>query len=408
MRLRLRVTCGLAALALLLAGCGGDPSSLPRADAHLPQPASGSAAPATSPPPAASPSAATSPPAAAAVSTAPPLRAGERFLEIRMPRTYTPAVPTQGTDEYRCFLMDPKLTKDTLITGTDFLPADPRLVHHVILYRVDPDEVARARQLDAGEPGDGWTCFGSSGIEGPIGQQLDRAPWLGAWAPGGTESVLGDGIGMPVSKGTQIVMQIHYNLVNGTGPDRSAVKLRLATDNGKYKALRTMLMPAPVELPCRPGAHGGLCYRDMSLSETKARFGVAGATGDLLHLLCGPIAPGPTQSCTRQVRAPMVVRAAAGHMHLLGRAITVVADKGSTSEKAILDIPNWDFDNQGSIPLAKPITLSAGDSLTVTCTHDQGLRDVLPAFRGKPERYVLWGEGTTDEMCLGIVFYTDN
>ena len=30
----------------------------------------------------------------------------------------------------------------------------------------------------------------------------------------------------------------------------------------------------------------------------------------------------------------------------------------------------------------------------------------LPAFDGKPDRYVLWGEGTTDEMCLGIVMVT--
>jgi len=31
---------------------------------------------------------------------------------------------------------------------------------------------------------------------------------------------------------------------------------------------------------------------------------------------------------------------------------------------------------------------------------------VLPAFEDVPERYVVWGEGTTDEMCLGIVLVT--
>jgi hypothetical protein len=30
----------------------------------------------------------------------------------------------------------------------------------------------------------------------------------------------------------------------------------------------------------------------------------------------------------------------------------------------------------------------------------------LPAFKGQQERYVVWGEGTTDEMCLGIVMVT--
>ena len=39
--------------------------------------------------------------------------------------------------------------------------------------------------------------------------------------------------------------------------------------------------------------------------------------------------------------------------------------------------------------------------LRVTCTHDATLRpQLLPEL---PPRYVVWGDGTTDEMCLGIV-----
>jgi hypothetical protein len=34
------------------------------------------------------------------------------------------------------------------------------------------------------------------------------------------------------------------------------------------------------------------------------------------------------------------------------------------------------------------------------------LRDELPAFQGQPDRYVVWGEGTMDEMCLGILTVT--
>jgi hypothetical protein len=36
----------------------------------------------------------------------------------------------------------------------------------------------------------------------------------------------------------------------------------------------------------------------------------------------------------------------------------------------------------------------------------QWLRDVLPSFAGIPDKYVIWGEGTTDEMCLGILLLT--
>ena len=42
--------------------------------------------------------------------------------------------------------------------------------------------------------------------------------------------------------------------------------------------------------------------------------------------------------------------------------------------------------------------------MRVTCQHQQWLRDLLPAFETQREdRYVIWAEGTTDEMCLGML-----
>ena len=109
------------------------------------------------------------------------LRSGERFLELRMPTAYTPSAPSgKGTDEYRCFLLDPKLATDSVITGTNFLPANAKLVHHVILYKVEPKDIAKAQAKDDTEAGDGWTCFGGTGIGSSAGQNLNQAPWLGA------------------------------------------------------------------------------------------------------------------------------------------------------------------------------------------------------------------------------------
>ncbi len=396
--MRVRVAFGALVAGLTLAACGGNPATLPNAGPHGHTSAAAGSA-----------SAAASSSSTTATATAKPiaLRQGERFLELRMPHPYTPKVATIGTDEYRCFLLDPQLTRDAVITGTDFLPANAAEVHHVILYKVDPDQVARAKALDAKDPGDGWTCFGGTGIDGGAGgQQIDEAPWLGAWAPGGTEKVTPTGIGTALPRGSQIVMQIHYNLLNGSSPDQSAAKLRIADDDGSYNYLHTMLLPAPVELPCRAGVTNRLCNRDAAMADNAARFGMESKVADLLHILCGAEPVGPTQSCTRPVGQSMVVRAVAGHMHLLGRSISVVADKGQADQKTLLNITNWDFDNQGSIPLATPVRLAPQDTLTVTCTHDQSLRDRLPAFAGIKERYVVWGEGTTDEMCLGIVLFT--
>jgi hypothetical protein len=113
-----------------------------------------------------------------------PLRKGESFVDLEMPGPYTPKAPTYGTDDYRCFLLDPGLAKRSYVTGVDVLPGRPELVHHVILFRVPPGQVAAAKAKDADEEGQGWTCFGGTGLSTGVGDQLDGAPWLGAWAPG--------------------------------------------------------------------------------------------------------------------------------------------------------------------------------------------------------------------------------
>jgi hypothetical protein len=203
---------------------------------------------------------------------------------------------------------------------------------------------------------------------------------------------------------------MHYNLrAAGSEPvyDATHIRLRVSSDP-RLVPLRTMLLPAPVELPCPGGVTTGLCDRSRSVDDVVRRFGPqASRTVAGLQLLCGGSFTAPkasaTQSCVRYLRSAVTIRAAAGHMHLLGKSITIVANAGTPRARTILDIKVWDFDNQSALPLARPLSLRAGDTVTVTCTHDVTLRDRLPAFAGIPPRYVVWGEGTTDEMCLGIL-----
>ena len=376
---------------LLLTACGSGPlpSNLAAKEGHQVEHASS-----------ASPSASESLPQT-------PLRAGEHFVELKTPADYRPTPKAGSTDDYRCFLLDPGLTEPELVSGVNIIPGNPNIVHHVIVSQVPASQVARAQALDAADAGDGWTCFGGTGIGGVGGRNLDKSDWVGAWAPGGGERVMSEDVGILLEAGTQVVVQMHFNTLTGGGADTSLVRLRLSPAAGSAKkALNTMLLPAPVELPCRLGhTESPLCDRAAAIDDVKTRFGETVATADLLHVLCGGDPIGDTQQCTRSVREPMVIRAAAGHMHLLGRSITIDVDKGTPQAKRILDVPVYDFDDQGSRALSEPVTLQKGQTLTVTCTHDQSLRDQLPAFQGTPERYVVWGEGTTDEMCLGIVLW---
>jgi hypothetical protein len=324
-----------------------------------------------------------------------------------MPIAYRPAGRGGGTDDYRCFLLDPKLTADRFVTSAQIDPGASSLVHHVILYRIPPESASQAVSLDRRTRGPGWTCFGGPGVGAGTANPrgfLDDAGWIAAWAPGWGGDRLRAGTGIPLPAGSRIVMQVHYNLANGSRPDRSRAVLTTSLAAPGLTPLRTVLLPAPVELACRADERGALCDRTAALFDQADRFGGDAAlvpTG--LLLLCGkdasrPVAA-PTTFCDRPVSEPTTIHAVAGHMHLLGRSIRVELNPGTPRARLLLEIPRWSFHWQASYVLERPVRAEAGDVLRVTCRHDASLRSGAP-------RYVLWGEGTADEMCLGVLQVT--
>ena len=393
-RLLVPVAAALAAAALL-AACSAMPGAAP-------EPAAPASAPASS--------ASASEPGEQALGTAGSMDS-EGIVTVGLAEPYSPASEGTSTDDYRCFLLDTGVPEDRFITGVRFLPDNPAVVHHAILYRVRSQQITAAQQRDADDPGQGWSCFGGPdlpSVGGDAVRSLDSAPWLAAWAPGGREARYPEGTGVFLEKGSSVILQVHYNLLAGQGPDSTSVRLRTVPGDSDLLPLETMLLPAPVELPCLPEEEGPLCDRDAAVEDTIERFGGESLrTIWGLQLICDGdlVEPraGATQSCTHGVREPVTVYASAGHMHLLGREITIVANAGTPKEETLLDIDTWDFDNQGARPLPKPVDLDPGDTLTVTCTHDAKLRSQLPALSGTDPRYITWGEGTTDEMCLGIL-----
>ncbi len=343
-----------------------------------------------------------------------PLARGERWIDLPMPGgSYRPQAQAGGTDDYRCIVLDPKLTADTDLSGVVLEPGNPSLVHHAILYRVGPEQLAAAQARDAADPRLGWSCFGGPGLpggSGPLGQ-LESAPWVAAWATSGGEQRFAAGTGELLAAGSRLVLQMHYNLLNGGGVDDTSVRLRVARASANLLPLGTLLLPAPVELPCPTGETGPLCDRAASVLDVQRRFGSqAGTTIAGLQLLCGgslthPRA-GPTQTCVRPVPETMRIRSIAGHMHLLGRSIRIDLERSDGTSRNLLDVKVWNFDDQRATVLSHPVTVRPGDGLRVTCTHDATLRQKLPELRNLAPRYVVWGEGSSDEMCLGIVRYT--
>jgi hypothetical protein len=86
----------------------------------------------------------------------------------------------------------------------------------------------------------------------------------------------------------------------------------------------------------------------------------------------------------------------AGHMHLRGVDIRLELNPGTPNAQTLLHIPHWDFHWQDAYYLEHPVDANAGDTVRVSCRFDNA----------QSKRYIIWGEGTTDEMCLGILQVT--
>jgi mono/diheme cytochrome c family protein len=349
---------------------------------------------------------------------APPVevRPGESLLDLRLPTAYRPSAAKGVTDDYRCFLLDPERAADGFVTSARIEPGQRKVVHHVILFRVAKANVAEAKRLDETSSGPGWSCFGGTGLPaadsaGSFADGLNDANWIAAWAPGWGGNRLPAGVGVPLPAGSQIVMQVHYNLLNGRAPDRSRAVLTVAPASAALTPLKTMLMPGPVELACAQGESGRLCDRSQALLELVRKYGSDSAfvPAGLLILCRGTAAtpkPSAVSTCDRRITTPTTIRIVAGHMHLLGASIRLELNPGTPRARVLLDIPRWDFHWQNAYTLAKPASAEPGDILRVTCRHDVHKR--MHGAHGVPAtpRYVLWGEGTADEMCLGILQVT--
>ncbi len=64
------------------------------------------------------------------------------------------------------------------------------------------------------------------------------------------------------------------------------------------------------------------------------------------------------------------------------------------SETCLLQVPRWDFNWQQGYRMAEPVTLNPGDRLRLACEWNNEAG----------EQTVNWGDGTGDEMCLGVFY----
>lgn len=348
-------------------------------------------------------------------STAPPKpseRAPDQMMAMDQP--YLPS--KARSDDYRCFLMDPKLERDTFVTGYRVYPGQNTLVHHVILFVIGPESVAAAEARDRAEAGPGWTCYGGPDIGGAGAGTLANS--LGFWVPGTRGTDFPHRSARLLKAGSRVVMQVHYHTAHVTADsyDTTRAGLYTAPAEAQLVPIQGMILAAPVEIRC-PGRYptdpNDPCHRDYALRQAQLEFALL---SDSIHMICGTtvqeylqrdIGNGSAQStkCDWRVRQNSLALGVVSHLHMRGAATRIELHPDTPQTQILLDIPRWDFNWQGQYWFKEPIPLQAGDRVRLTCVYDNSRPILGPDRQMVPPHYMIWGEGTYDEMCLGALAF---
>ena len=209
--------------------------------------------------------------------------------------------------------------------------------------------------------------------------------------------------------GDVFVVQWHYHYDGEPLPDNSGIAVELVSDEevaaagGTLDEVRHPQLLAPVEIPCASHESGPLCDRDAALARLGEEFGVESALLPIfINQRCG-VTPDDFAHFTEGIaQSSCDVSAPTGqvismlpHMHELGTTYRLTLNPDTPDEEILIDIDRWDFQWQLGYHPAEPLFFEEGDTLRVECGWDCAL---WPA--GLESRYLVWAEGTNDEMCF--------
>jgi hypothetical protein len=280
---------------------------------------------------------------------------GEPDIVLTMPQPYSPP-PLQ--EMYRCFSIPVENAEQKFVQTVDVRPGDRATVHHVIGF-IDATGVSES--LDAQEEGPGYKCFGGPGFL-PTGM-------LAAWAPGTRPSSLPDGVGISLPENARVVLQVHYHVHdNSPHSDQTSV---------------------------------GIYFSDKPVEKT---LHVLPLWNDNFTIPAGAKDYMVRAEQTVPVLFPIHAYLVGPHMHLLGKRMKVEAVLPSGQRVCLIDIPDWDFNWQGSYHFKTPIALPGLTRLEMTAWYDNS--DDNPRNPNSPPKPVSWGEATTDEMALAFIGFT--
>ena len=295
------------------------------------------------------------------LSQAPPEPVFSDESEVGMPDHVltTPFYTVTATDdEYRCFVIPNGLNQVSYLRGLEALPGNHEVVHHILIYE---DTTGQAKILDAQTPNEpGYVNFGGPGVNG--------ARLVGAWVPGARTLLGPSNMGIKLSPGADLIVQMHYPQGVTGMSDQTRLNFFFTPTNQGIREIRLVpiLNHSPLSLE-----NGPLNIPPNEVKTYHAKFTVPQASS---------------------------VLAVSPHMHLIGRSIISYGVTLLGDTIPLVKIDDWDFHWQGAYYFQKLQKLPLGTKLHAYATYDNTENN--PHQPNFPPQTVTQGESTTDEMML--------
>lgn len=258
------------------------------------------------------------------------------------------SLPAQQTDAFRIFAIKVPVTKRTYVTGIEFHPGNPRVVHHA---NIRIDRTPTTRRLDEADPLPGYDGLMPRTAEYPDGHFL-------GWTPGQIAPLVQPELAWTLEPGSDLVVQLHM-------PPTGAAE-DVWPEIGFYFTDR-----APERTP------------------TILRLGSQGID----------IPPGEPRYVIRDsyvLPVDVQLLAIQPHAHYRAKEIRGLATFPDGTSKQVMHIEDWDFRWQHVYRAATPIALPKGTRLSMEYSYDNSAAN--PRNPELPPARVFWGQRSRDEM----------
>ena len=314
-------------------------------------------------------------------------------------------------DDYRCRVFETGATEDQWVTSLEVRPDETRVLHHGVVFLGTAEDREAVNQLSAEDDLPGWQCQTIPRLSDGLADQV------AAWAPGTGPITLPDGAGLRTSADDFFIIQWHYHYDGEPLPDNSGLAIEYATDEeiaaagGQLAAVDTDILLGPVEIPCASFESGPGCERSAAIERVAREFGIESTfIPPLVNSQCGVTPEDFAQFTDGVASSSCDINLGAGeivsiwpHMHELGTNYRLTLNPDTPDERVLLDVDRWNFQWQLGYYPEEALTVEAGDVVRLECGWDRAL---WPA--DEESRYVVWAEGTTDEMCYTAMLTTED